>query len=454
MSQIFKPRPYQLYAIKQILQKPALALMLDMGLGKTVISLSAIKELKYNYLKVGKVLIIAPLRVAQSTWNDECEQWKHLRHFTISRVLGSEKERINALRTKAGAYIINKENVQWLVQLYGSRWPFDMVVIDESSSFKNSSSKRFRALKKVRGKIKRILLLTGTPAPNGLMDLWSQIWLLDRGIRLGPTITGYRNTYFTAGAGDGYVTYEWNARKGAEEQIYEKISDICISMKSEDYLTLPDVIYNKVKVKLPERIKAKYEKLEKEYVLELGNAELVATSAAALSGKLLQLANGSVYDEDKKVISVHDEKIHALEELLEINNGRTMMIFYWYKHDMVKLKKHFPYARELKSAEDIRAWNAGKIKLLLVHPASAGHGLNLQYGGNIVVWYGLTWSLELYQQANKRLHRSGQTKTVIIHHLVAEGTIDEQVMKALEDKSAGQSRMLEAVKARIRKYRN
>ena len=454
MSQIFKPRPYQLYAIKQILQKPALALMLDMGLGKTVISLSAIKELKYNYLKVGTVLIIATLRVAQSTWNDECEQWKHLQHFTISRVLGPEKERIAALRAKAGAYIINRENVQWLVQLYGSRWPFDMVIIDESSSFKNPSSKRFRSLKKVRGMIKRILLLTGTPAPNGLMDLWSQIWLLDRGIRLGPTITGYRNTYFTAGAGDGYVTYEWNARKGAEEQIYEKISDICISMKSEDYLTLPDVIYNKVKVKLPERIKAKYEKLEKEYVLELGNAELAATSAATLSGKLLQLANGSVYDEDKKVISVHDEKIHALEELLEINNGRTVMVFYWYKHDMVKLKKYFPYARELKSADDIRAWNAGKIKLLLVHPASAGHGLNLQYGGNIVVWYGLTWSLELYQQANKRLHRSGQTKTVIIHHLVAEGTIDEQVMKALEDKSAGQSRMLEAVKARIRKYRN
>ena len=454
MSQIFKPRPYQLYAIKQILRKPALALMLDMGLGKTVISLSAIKELKYNYLKVGRVLIIAPLRVAQSTWNDECEQWKHLQHFTISRVLGSEKERIAALRAKASAYIINKENVQWLVQLYGSRWPFDMVVIDESSSFKNPSSKRFRALKKVRGKIKRILLLTGTPAPNGLMDLWSQVWLLDKGIRLGPTITGYRNTYFTAGAGDGYVTYEWNARKGAEEQIYEKISDICISMKSEDYLTLPDVIYNKVKVKLPESIKAKYEELEKEYVLELGNAELVATSAASLSGKLLQLANGSVYDEDKKVISVHDEKIHALEELLDLNNGRTMMVFYWYKHDMMKLKKHFPYARELKSAEDIRARNAGKIKLLLVHPASAGHGLNLQYGGNIVVWYGLTWSLELYQQANKRLHRSGQTKTVIIHHLVAEGTIDEQVMKALEDKSAGQTRMLEAVKARIRKYRN
>ena len=454
MSQIFKPRPYQLYAIKQILQKPALALMLDMGLGKTVISLSAIKELKYNYLKVGKVLIIAPLRVAQSTWNDECEQWKHLQHFTVSRVLGPEKERIAALRAKASAYIINRENVQWLVQLYGSRWPFDMVIIDESSSFKNPSSKRFRALKKVRGMIKRILLLTGTPAPNGLMDLWSQIWLLDRGIRLGPTITGYRNTYFTAGAGDGYVTYEWNARKGAEEQIYEKISDICISMKSEDYLTLPDVIYNKVKVKLPEGIKAKYEELEKEYVLELGSEELVATSAAALSGKLLQLANGSVYGEDKKVISVHDEKIHALEELLEINNGRTMMVFYWYKHDMMKLKKYFPYARELKSADDIRAWNAGKIKLLLVHPASAGHGLNLQYGGNIVVWYGLTWSLELYQQANKRLHRSGQTKTVIIHHLVAEGTIDEQVMKALEDKSAGQSRMLEAVKARIRKYRN
>lgn len=454
MSQVFKPRPYQLYAIKQILQKPALALMLDMGLGKTVISLSAIKELKYNYLKVGRVLIIAPLRVAQSTWNDECEQWKHLQHFTISRVLGSEKERIAALRAKASAYIINKENVQWLVQLYGSKWPFDMVIIDESSSFKNPSSKRFRALKKVRGKIKRILLLTGTPSPNGLMDLWSQIWLLDRGIRLGPTITGYRNTYFTAGAGDGYVTYEWNARKGAEEQIYEKISDICISMKSEDYLTLPDVIYNKVKVRLPASIKAKYEKLEKEYVLELGNAELVATSAAALSGKLLQLANGSVYDEDKKVISVHEEKIHALEELLELNNGRTVMVFYWYKHDMMKLKKYFPYARELKSAGDIRAWNAGKIKLLLVHPASAGHGLNLQYGGNIVVWYGLTWSLELYQQANKRLHRSGQTHTVVIHHLVAEGTIDEQVIRALEDKSAGQSRMLEAVRATIRKYRN
>lgn len=448
----FVPRPYQEFAIEQIVKKPAVALMLDMGLGKTAVTLTAIDLLLYDYLEVKKVLVIAPKRVAESTWTDEIANWEHLNMLRASKVLGSEKNRIKALDTRAEIYIINRENVPWLVSYYKSRWPFDMVVIDESSSFKNPQAQRFKALKKVLPKINRIVELTGTPAPNGLLDLWPQIYLLDRGERLGRTISQYRREFFTPGAGNGYVTYEWKLNQGADKEIYNRISDICVSMKSEDYVSLPPVIYNRVPVKLPDAVLKRYKELEKEMVLELANTELVATSAATLSNKLLQLANGCVYDAEGESIELHTEKLTALGDLIGLNEHEHFLVFYWFKHDIEAIKKHFSYARELKTVNDIKNWNAGKIKMLLVHPASAGHGLNLQYGGNVVVWYGLTWSLELYQQANKRLHRSGQTKTVIIHHLIAQGTIDEDVMEALQDKDTRQSNMLEAVKARIRAY--
>ncbi len=448
----FKPRPYQEYAIQQILDKPAVALMLDMGLGKTVVTLTAISELLF-FEQIKKVLVIAPLRVADITWSDERDNWEHLRELTISKVIGSNVKRLTALRQKADVYIINRENVPWLVEQYRSKWPFDMVVIDESSSFKNPQSKRFKSLRKVRPFINRIVELTGTPTPNGMMDLWSQIYLLDKGKRLGETLRTFRRRYFVPGNGVGFIVYNWNLIKGAEKEITERISDICVSMKSEDYLTLPPVVYNTVKVKLSDSVKKAYKSFERDLVLPIEESEIAATSAGVLSNKLLQMANGLIYDENGEAVEIHSEKIDTLKELAEANEHRAILVFYWYKFDLVRLKKAFPNAVELNTAEDIKKWNAKKIDMLLVHPASAGHGLNLQYGGNIIVWYGLTWSLELYQQANKRLHRSGQTESVIIHHLVAEGTIDEDVMKALENKNTGQAKMLEAIKARINLYK-
>ena len=452
-TQIFKARPYQEYAIKQIIEKPNIGLMLDMGLGKTVITLTAIQHLLYESFDVKRVLVIAPLRVAETTWEDECSTWKHLEGLTLSKVLHSEKERRAGLNAKADIYIINRENVPWLVDLFKSKWPFDMVVIDESSSFKNPSAKRFKALRKVKPLIKRMVELTGTPAPNGLMDLWSQMYLLDSGQRLGGTITSYRMQFFTPGKSNGHVVYEWIPKVNAKEEIYRRISDICVSMKSKDYITLPEVLYNNVKVRLTAPNLKKYKQLEKDYVLELGQEAMVkATSAAVLAGKLIQLASGAVYDDDGNSQEIHSAKLEALEDIAEANEGKSLLVFYWYKHDLVRLKERFPEAVTLEGPEEIRAWNRGEIPILLVHPASAGHGLNLQYGGNIVVWFTLSWSLELYQQANKRLHRSGQKNTVIIHHLITEGTIDEAVIKALESKAKGQDAMLEAVKARIKLY--
>lgn len=452
MPQDFVPRPYQKYAIEQILNKPAIALMLDMGLGKSVITLTAVQYLMYDSFEVNRCLVIAPLRVAESTWTDEQEKWSHLKDVRLSRVLGSNKERLIALKREADIYVINRENVQWLVELYKSKWPFDMVVIDESSSFKNHQSKRFKELKRVRPLINRIVELTGTPAPNGMMDMWSQIYLLDKGERLGKTIGAFRKKYFTPGSGLGHVVYNWLLNKGADKEITERISDICVSMKSEDYLALPEIIYNTVKVKLSDEAMKKYKRLECDLVLSVNNDDIVASSAGVLSNKLLQMANGLVYSENEETIDIHSAKVDALKELVESNEYHSIMVFYWYKHDLARLKEAFPKAVELKTADDIKKWNSGKIKMMLVHPASAGHGLNLQYGGNIIVWYGLIWSLELYQQANKRLHRSGQKETVIIHHLVAEGTIDEDVMQALECKNAGQAKLLEAVKVRLEKY--
>lgn len=448
----FIPRPYQAYAVEQVIEKPALALMLDMGLGKTAITLTAIKDLMYDYFEVSKVLVIAPKRVAKSTWPTEVKNWDHTKDLKLSIVVGSAKQRMEALRAAADIYVINREMVSWLVNLYKKDWDFDMVVIDESSSFKSPKSERFKDLRKVRPLIKRIVELTGTPSPNGLMDLWSQMYLLDMGERLSKTITAFRRRFYTPGRGNGYVTYKWCLNDGADKEILRRINDICVSMKSKDYLKLPEVIYNKVPVRLSERDRAMYKKMEKDYVLKIANDVLTAGSAGVLTGKLLQLANGCIYNENREIVHLHDEKIQALKELVELNEHTSYLIFYWFNHDLVQLKKNFPYARELKTSEDIEDWNAGKIKMLLVHPASAGHGLNLQFGGYTAIWYSLTWSLELYQQANKRLHRSGQEHAVVIHHLIAEGTIDEDVMRALESKGKSQDSMLEAVKARIKEY--
>lgn len=448
----FIPHTYQKFAIEKMIKQPAVGLFLEMGLGKTVCALTAADELLHDYFEVSKVLVIAPLRVAENTWPDEIEKWDHLQHLKISKVLGSKKQRLAALNIQADIYVTNRENVTWLVDYYGKDWPFDMVVIDELSSFKSSKAKRFRSLRKVRPLIKRIVGLTGTPAPNGLIDLWAQIYLLDQGERLGKTITGYRDRYFTPGRRNQHIIYEWNPKPEAEGVIYEKLSDICVSMKSEDWLEMPEVISREVKVKLLEKAREKYDQLEKDLLLPFADSDVVADTAAVLTGKLLQMANGAVYDEFGDVQEVHEAKLDALEDVIEAANGRPVLVFYAYRHDLVRIQKRFPEARTLDTAEDIQAWNRGEIPIALAHPASAGHGLNLQAGGNIIVWFGLTWSLELYQQANARLNRQGQQqKNVIIHHLVTENTVDEDVMKSLETKDLTQEALMKAVKARIEK---
>lgn len=453
MSRIYRPRPYQTFATQKIIDNKAIALMLDMGMGKTVSTLTAINELKYNYWQIDKVLVIAPLRVAKMTWSDEVQQWRHLQNLKVSIVCGDLKQRKKALTVKADIYTINRENVPWLVSYLGRKWDFDMVVIDESSSFKNHRSQRFKALRRMRLLISRIVELTGTPAPNGLMDLWSQVYLLDGGKRLGRTITQYRQMYFYPGQSSGHIVFNYEPKENAEHEIYKKIADICVSLKSEDYLKLPDIIYNKVYVELPDKILQQYREFEKELVLDMTDDTITASSAAVLTGKLLQFASGAIYNEDKQAVFIHDAKLDALEEICEISEGKNIMVMYWYQHDAVRLLDRFPDARVLKSVQDLRDWNEGKIKMALLHPASAGHGLNLQHGGNIIVWFSITWNLELYQQANKRLHRPGQRNKVIIHHLIAKNTEDERVMQALTDKAGGQNAMLEAVKAKILKYR-
>jgi SNF2 family DNA or RNA helicase len=443
---IYQPHPYQEYATNRILEQEAVGLFLDLGLGKTV----AIDQLLYDYFEVSKVLVIAPLRVAQKTWPDEVRKWDHLKHLRISKVLGSEKQRMAALRAQADIWIINRENVEWLVDLYGKDWPFDMVVIDELSSFKSPKARRFRALRKVRPMIKRIVGLTGTPASNGLIDLWSQIYLLDQGKRLGKTVTGYRNRYFEPGKRNRTVIFTWEPKPGAEEAIYKQLEDLCISMSAEDWLQMPERIDRVIEVQLSEEAQAKYDQLERDMLLPFTAGDVTADSMAVLSNKLLQLANGAVYDENGVAREIHQAKIEALDDVLEAANGQPVLVFYAYQHDRDRLLAHIPMAKELETEQDIDAWNQGKIQVLLAHPASAGHGLNLQSGGHIIVWFGLTWSLELYQQANARLYRQGQEeKSVIIHHLVAVGTIDEDVMRALVGKEISQKALLDAIKARI-----
>ena len=435
-----------------IIDKESSGIFLDMGLGKTVITLTAIIDLIYDYFEIAKVLVIAPLRVAQTTWEDEIKKWDHLKDLRISKILGTEMERTAALYKSADIYVINRENVAWLVEKLGASWHFDMVVIDELSSFKSSKAKRFKSLRKVRPLIKKIVGLTGTPAPNGLIDLWSQIYLLDGGKRLGRTLTGYREKYFLPDKRNQMVLFSWKLKEGAKEAIYEKLSDICVSMKAEDYLKLPDRIDNIIPVELSGDAKKQYEVLEKELVLSIEDSDVLASSAAVLANKLLQMANGAVYDEYGEVKPIHDEKLKALDELIEASNGKPVLVFYNYQHDKDRIIKQFK-PRLLESDKDIRDWNNGEVKILLAHPASAGHGLNLQDGGCTIVWFGLTWSLELYQQANARLWRQGQKETVVIHHIIAKNTIDERVMKALEEKDVSQAALIEAVKARIKSTR-
>jgi len=445
---------YQDYSVDFIIENLYCGLFLDLGLGKTVTALTAIDRLMYDLLEVEKVLVIAPLRVAQDTWSTEAQKWDHLKHLRISKVLGSERQRKEALRAKADIYVTNRENVVWLVGYLGSAFPFDMVVIDELSSFKSPKAQRFKVLRQVRPLMKRVVGLTGTPAPNSLIDLWSQLYLLDRGERLGKTIGEYREKYFSPGQRQGAVVFNYKARDGSGQKIHDRISDICISMKAEDYLSLPERIDREVIVKLPDKVRRQYEDFEKAQVLALMEGDITAVNAAALTNKLLQFANGAVYDTNKAPHEVHAAKLDALDEILDTANGQPVLVFYSYRHDleriMTRMKQYKPV--RLDKPEDIKAWNRGEIQLMLAHPASAGHGLNLQAGGNIIVWFGMTWSLELYQQANARLHRQGQQKPVIIHHLIAEGTMDTDVIQALMKKADSQESLLAAVKARIEKY--
>lgn len=449
----FKAHPYQQFAIDKIIELSAVGLFMDMGMGKTVCTLTALWDLRYDYFDISKVLVIAPLRVADTTWGDEVNKWEHLKALRLSKVLGSEQQRLDALAAPADIYLINRENVSWLVSQYRNHWPFDMVVIDELSSFKSSKSNRFKDFRKVLPCIKRIVGLTGTPAPNSLMDLWSELYLLDRGERLGRTLTAYREKYFEPDKRNQHIVYSYKLKPMAEHQIHEQISNICISLSAKDYLELPDRIDNVVKVKLSEDAMEKYKELEREKLLELKDKEITAATAAVVVGKLLQVANGGIYDEEGERHYLHKCKLKALEDILEETGNKPVLIFYNFKHDFEALMQHFKKLkpRKLDTSEDIRDWNEGKIQMLLAHPASVGHGLNLQAGGNIIIWYGLTWSLELYQQANARLYRQGQTHAVIIHHLVAENTVDEHVMEVLRSKDKGQSTLLEAVKAKIKK---
>lgn len=453
---IYVPHDYQKYAIDFIEQKPISALLLDMGLGKTSITLTAINNLLFDSFEVHKVLVIAPLRVARDTWKNEIAKWEHLKDLVVSVAVGSELDRLRALKSKADIYIINRENIQWLVEKSGVKFDFDMIVIDELSSFKSGKSKRFQNLLKVRPLAKRIVGLTGTPTSNGLMDLWAQFRILDFGKRLGRFITHYRNDYFMPDRRNGAIVYSYKPLPFAEETIYDKLSDITISMKAKDYLNMPDLITTEYEVYLSEDEKDKYNELKNEFVLDIDEDDITVSNAAVLSNKLSQLANGAIYtDELKNVVEVHNRKLEALEDIIEFANGKPLLVSYWFKHDYTRIKKLLDslgvtYA-SLDSSESINRWNNKELEVGLIHPASAGHGLNLQDGGSTIVWFGLTWSLELYQQTNARLWRQGQNdSTVVIQHIITKGTIDEDIMKALSRKDKTQEALINAVKANIK----
>lgn len=446
---------FQEFTVDHIVSNPYCGAFLDMGCGKTVSTLTAIDRLMYQEVEVDRVLVVATKRVAESVWMQETQEWEHLQHIRVSRVIGTEQQRKAALKVDADVYVISCDNIQWLCAQYGgSALPFDMLIIDESSKFKNHKSKRFKAVRLLH--FKRIVLLTGTPRPNGMGDLWSQLYLLDKGERLGRTIGEYRRLYFRPGQTNGHVVYNYKLNKGAEERIHKAIADICISMKAEDYLELPEMFPNPVMIEMPSALKKAYEQFERDKVLEIFGTgeEITPANAAALNNKLLQFANGAVYDSDRNVHVIHDLKLEALEEIMEEADGRPVLLAWTYKFDAdrieQRLAKYKP--RRLKNDQDVKDWNAGKIKLLMMHPASGAHGLNFQYGGNIAVWFGQTWSLELYEQFNKRLHRPGQQNRVIINKLILRGTIDEDVIRAQEVKAEGQNALMQAVRARVRRH--
>lgn len=457
----YKPYPYQEFAEQHIIKYRGTGLFMEMGLGKTVATLTAVVEL-LRTKQVKKVIVIAPLKVARDVWTNEIEKWDHLRHLRVAKILGTPVQRQQALLMKADIWVVNRENIPWLVALFGGLgWPFDMTIIDELSSFKSAKSRRFKALRMVLSKVNKIVGLTGTPRPNSLLDLWSQLYLLDSGQRLGQTLGQYRNKYFTPAQTNGHIVYSYALRKGEdligkeiyEKEVYDKISDICISMKAKDYIQLPEKIIVNRMINLPVDIKEQYDKFEMEQVLAINDKELTAANAAVLTGKLLQFSNGAVYDENKEWEVVHDEKLDALEEIIEEGDGQPVLIFYSFKHDLVRIKNRIKQTREMKTNQDMLDWNAGGIKVMACHPGSAGHGLNLQAGGNLIVWFGVNWSLELYLQANARLHRQGQLKPVIIHHLLCAGTMDMDVMRVLMNKEQGQNGMMQALRARIEKYK-
>ncbi len=450
---------YQVYACDFLKTHPIAALFLDMGLGKSIITLTALKDLILDYALVGKVLIIAPLRVARDTWPNELKKWSHLENLDMSVMVGTEKQRIAALQKSALIYTINRENVQWLVDYYKKHqltWDFDTVVIDELSSFKNYSTKRWRSLRSVRPLCKRMIGLTGTPAPGGMFDLWAEIGLLDQGVRLGRFVTRFREQFFKAESYNpsSRIVYKYGLVEGAEQKIYDKISDICISMSAMDYLDMPEYLHLSYPVEMSEQEKELYEKLKNDLIIPMMDGDVEAANAAALSNKLLQMANGAVYDENGTARHIHDRKLEALEDLIEAANGQSVLIGYWFKHDKERIQAYLTdrkmEVRELKSSKDFDDWNAGKIPIALIHPASAGHGLNIQEGGHILIWFGLTWSLELYQQTNARLWRQGQKNTVSVYHIVTTGTMDENVIQALGDKSVRQDDLIRAVKAQLR----
>lgn len=453
----YDPHEYQKFTAGYIEEHPVSAIFLDCGLGKTSITLTAVNDLMFDSFEVHKVLVIAPIRVASFSWPAEMEKWDHLKGMRYSVAVGTAAERLAALRKQADIYLINRENVQWLVSESGIPFDFDMVVIDELSSFKNHQTKRFKALMKVRPKVKRIVGLTGTPSSNGLMDLWAEFRLLDMGERLGRFIGQYRTSYFRPDKQNGKVVFSYRPLPGAEKQIYGKISDITISMKSTDHLRMPELVNSRYTVYLSEKEQERYEELKKDLVLQLPDGDITAANAASLSGKLSQMANGAIYTDAGETVAVHEKKLDALEDIIEAANGKPVLVVYWFRHDLERImgrlqKLKIPYAR-LDTDASIRKWNAGEIPVALIHPASAGHGLNLQVGGSTLVWFGLTWSLELYQQTVARLWRQGQSsETVVVQHIITDGTIDGRIMKALSEKDNMQSALIDAVKAEVGAY--
>ncbi|MFF5907863.1 SNF2-related protein [Staphylococcus cohnii] len=448
----FRPYDYQAYAINKIIDNKRFGLFLDMGLGKTVSTLTAIEQLKYDYLDVDKVLVIAPKRVAEDTWAQEVEKWTHLTHLDVSLVLGTPKQREQALERNADIYVTNKENTKWVCERFKKDWPFDMVVIDELSTFKNSDSQRFKILKKKWPLFDRFVGLTGTPAPKNIMDLWAQIYLIDGGERLGKFKTHFRQRYFYPTHKVAEHTFNWELKDGAKDEIYKMISDVTVSMESKDYLKMPERVDTVKEAKLSKKERALYDELEQNMVIENDiddDKDIVALNSASLSNKLLQMSNGAVYADDGSITHIHDKKLELLDEIVEESQGQPILVMYNYKHDKERLLERYSFAETLDSEDYMERWNNGDIQMLITHPASAGHGLNLQYGGSIMVWFGLTWNLEYYEQANARLYRQGQKKTTVIHHLLTENSIDQKVYESLKNKKLGQTELMNAVKARL-----